>query len=45
MDSVSIKFFIDGELVRQDYNDYVSTHNTGQKIMMNMAANLGKLGR
>jgi len=33
---VSIKFFIDGELVRQDYNDYVSTHNTGQKIMMNI---------
>ena len=33
---VSIKFFIDDELVRQDYNDYVSTHNTGQKIMMNI---------
>ena len=33
---LSIKFFIDGELVRQDYNDYVSTHNTGQKIMMNI---------
>ena len=23
-------------MVRQDYNDYVSTHNTGQKIMMNI---------
>ena len=33
---VSIKFFIDDELVRQDYSDYVSTHNTGQKIMMNI---------
>jgi hypothetical protein len=33
---VSIKFFIDDQLVRQDYNDYVSTHNTGQKIMMNI---------
>ena len=33
---VSIKFFIDDQLVRQDYNDYVSTHNTGQRIMMNI---------
>tara|TARA_B100000073_G_scaffold320247_1_gene299791 strand:- start:1017 stop:2078 length:1062 start_codon:yes stop_codon:yes gene_type:complete len=33
---LSIKFFIDDQLVRQDYNDYVSTHNTAQKIMMNI---------
>ena len=33
---LSIKFFIDDQLVRQDYNEYVQTHNTGQKIMMNI---------
>ena len=32
----SIKFFVDGQLVRENYDDYVSTLNTGQKIMMNI---------
>ena len=36
MDITDIKFFVDGQLVRENYDDYVSTLNTGQKITMNI---------
>jgi len=32
----NIKFFVNDQLVREDENQYVSTHNTSQKIMMNI---------
>lgn len=32
----SIRFFVDGQMVRENFNNYVTTHNTGQKIMMNI---------
>lgn len=32
----SILFFVDDQLVRQDNNNYISSLNTGQKIMMNI---------
>ena len=32
----SIRFFVDDQIIRENFNNYVTTHNTGQKIMMNI---------